>query len=161
MVKMRFNPNKDLGKYSQGRKNPIKVIRVPYKADLGFKPLIKHLLKKNRKKKTAGKTVQHFVSASKLFKTYNTLPNNSPAQTVPSNPSTEHIPIKPVIIPPLVISQYPTYHLKAIPYTPMPSYKSSILKAGECLTPSTSEHREDNVAPLSLLLLPDDVKETL
>lgn len=43
MAKMKFDPNKGLGKYSQGRKNPIKAVRVPYKvAGLGYKPLIKH-----------------------------------------------------------------------------------------------------------------------
>lgn len=31
MAKMRFNLNICLGKYSQGRKNPIKAIRVSYK----------------------------------------------------------------------------------------------------------------------------------
>lgn len=51
MDKMKFHPNKGLGKYSQGRKTPIKAIRMPYKASLGFKQLIKHLLKKNKKRR--------------------------------------------------------------------------------------------------------------
>lgn len=42
MAKMKFNPNKGLGNFSQGRKNPIKAIKVLYKAGLRFKPLIKH-----------------------------------------------------------------------------------------------------------------------
>lgn len=42
MDKMKFDLNKGLGKHSQGRKNPIKSIRVSYKVDLGFKPLLKH-----------------------------------------------------------------------------------------------------------------------
>lgn len=73
MTKIKFNLNKGLGKHSQGRKNPIKAIRVPYKAGLGFKPLLKLQFKKNKKKKACHKTTLHFISASKLFKTCNTL----------------------------------------------------------------------------------------
>ncbi len=60
MAKMKFDPNKGLGKHSQGRKNPIKAIRVPYKAGLGFKPLLKHQFKKNKKKK-AGHKIAHSI----------------------------------------------------------------------------------------------------
>lgn len=74
MDKMKFDPNKGLGKHSQGRKNPVKAIRVSYKAGLGFKPLIKHQFKKNKKKKVSHKTAPHFTSASELSKTYTTLP---------------------------------------------------------------------------------------
>lgn len=66
MDRMKFDPNKRLGKHSQGRKNFVKAIRVPYNEGLGFKPLIKHQFKKNRKKKVGRKTTQHFVSASEL-----------------------------------------------------------------------------------------------
>lgn len=55
MAKMKFDPNKGLGKFSQGRKNLIKAIRVSYKASLGFKSLIKHQFKKNKKKKVSRK----------------------------------------------------------------------------------------------------------
>lgn len=61
MAKMKFNPDKGLDKHSQGRKNPIKAIKVPYKAGLGFKPLLKHQLKKNKKKKASYKTTLNFV----------------------------------------------------------------------------------------------------
>lgn len=50
MAKMKFDPDKGLGKFSQDRKNPIKAIRVSHKAGLGFKPLIKHQFKRNKKK---------------------------------------------------------------------------------------------------------------
>lgn len=55
MVKRKFDPNKGLGKHSQGRKNPVKAIRVPYKVGLVFKPLIKHQFKKDKKKKASRK----------------------------------------------------------------------------------------------------------
>lgn len=42
MARMKFDPNKGLGKNSQGRENPVRAIRVPYKVGLGFKPLLKH-----------------------------------------------------------------------------------------------------------------------
>lgn len=51
MAKMTFNPNKGLGKYSQGRKNLVKAIKVPYKAGLGFKLLLNNHIKWGRKKK--------------------------------------------------------------------------------------------------------------
>ncbi len=43
----------------------------------------------------------------------------------------------------------------------MSSSKPSVPEVGECSTPNTSEHREDNLAPLSLLSLPGDVREAL
>lgn len=64
MAKMKFDPNKGLGKHSQGRKTPVKAIKVPYKAGLGFKPLIKHLFRRNMKKRADHKATQHFVLAS-------------------------------------------------------------------------------------------------
>lgn len=77
MAKMKFDPNKGLGKHSQGRENLVKAIRVPYKEGLGFKPLLKHQFKKNKKKRFGHKIALHFTSASKLSKTYNTLPTDS------------------------------------------------------------------------------------
>lgn len=74
MAKMKFDPYKGLGKFSQGRKNPIKAIRVPHKAGLGFKPLMKHQFKKNKKKKINHKAAQHFASSSELLETCITLP---------------------------------------------------------------------------------------
>lgn len=64
IAKIKFHPNKGLGKHSQERKNPVKAIRVPSKAGLGSKPLIKYQLKKNKKMKVGLKTAQHFVLAS-------------------------------------------------------------------------------------------------
>lgn len=43
----------------------------------------------------------------------------------------------------------------------MSSTKPSIPKVGECSTPNTLEHREDNLTPLSLLSLPGDIREAL
>lgn len=71
MAKMKFDPNKGLGIHSQGRTNPVKAIRVPYKVGLGFK----HQFKKNKNKKAGRKTAQYFVS--ELSKTCTTLPNES------------------------------------------------------------------------------------
>lgn len=79
MVKMKLDLNKGLRKHSQRKKNPIKAIRVLYKTDLVFKPLIKHQFKKNNKKKADCKTTQHFVSTSEPFKTCITLPTKPPA----------------------------------------------------------------------------------
>lgn len=71
------------------------------------------------------------------------------------------MPIEPATIPPPVINQHPTYHLEATPYTHMSSFKPSVLKVGECSVPYTSEYREDNLAPISLLSLLGDVKKVL
>lgn len=43
----------------------------------------------------------------------------------------------------------------------MSSFKLSVPEVGECSTPSTLEHREDNLALISLLSLLGDVKEAL
>lgn len=69
--------------------------------------------------------------------------------------------IEPVTILPLVISQYPTYHLEATSHTHMSSFKPFVHEVRECSSPSTSEHKEDNLAPLNLVSLPSDVKEGL
>lgn len=158
---MKFDPNKGLGKYSQGRKNPIKAIKVPYKGGLGFKPLLKHQFKKNKKRKVSRKSALHFVLASKLYESYNTQPTKLPTQTKPSEPNTKHSSIKPIMIPPPVINSHPVYHLEATPHIHMSSTKTSIPKVGECLTLNTSEHREDNATLLSLFSLLGNVREVL
>jgi len=61
---MKFDPDKGLGKYSQGRRNPIKAVRVPHKVGLGFKTLIKQQCKKNKKRRVNYKAALHFISAS-------------------------------------------------------------------------------------------------
>lgn len=66
-----------------------------------------------------------------------------------------------VVIPIAITSQHSACHLEAIPHTYLSSYKPSVPKAGECSTPSTSEYREDNLVPLSLLSLSGDVMEAL
>lgn len=43
----------------------------------------------------------------------------------------------------------------------MSSFKLSIPEVEECSTPNTLGYREDNLAPLSLLSLPGDVREAL
>lgn len=138
MAKIKFDPNKGLGKHSQGRKNPIKAIRVPYKANLGFKPLLKHQFKNKKKKKVGHKATQHLVSTSALSKTCNTLPTKPSAQIVPFKPNTEHSSIEQITIPPSVINQHPTYHLEATLHTLISSTKPSIPEIGECSTPNTS-----------------------
>lgn len=40
MAKMKFNLNRGLGKFSQGRKDLIKAIRLPHKAGLKVRTLI-------------------------------------------------------------------------------------------------------------------------
>lgn len=64
IARMKFDPNKGLDKYSQGRRNPIKAVRVPQKAGLGFKALLKHQFKKNKKRRVNFKAALRFVSAS-------------------------------------------------------------------------------------------------
>lgn len=89
MAKMKFKPDRGLGKFSQGRKDPIKAIRVPHKTSLGFKPSLKHQAKWSRKKKWAGlKASKRFISISKLaaspLRTYITVPNEPQTLVSPS-----------------------------------------------------------------------------
>lgn len=79
MARMKFDPYKGLSKHSQGRKDPVKAIKVPYKASLGFKPFLKHQFKKNEKKKVGYKTTLHFVSTFEISESCNTLPTIPPA----------------------------------------------------------------------------------
>jgi len=79
MAKMKFDLNKGLSKFSQGRKKSVKAIRVSYKACLGFKPLIKHQFKKNKKKKACHKVTHHFVPTIGIPKICTTLPTEPPA----------------------------------------------------------------------------------
>lgn len=77
MAWMKFDLNKSLGKHSQGRKKPIKAVKVLHKAGLGFKALLKHQFKKNKKRKVNYKVSSLFVSASWLSKSSDTLPTLS------------------------------------------------------------------------------------
>lgn len=151
MAQMKFDPDKGLGKHSQGRKNPIKAIRVSFKAGLGFKSLLKHQFRKNKKRKVNYKAALRFVSASKLSEPSNTLLTIPPAQTNPSKHSIEHLSIQLVMIPPLAVSQHPAYHLKVAPHVHMSSTKPSVPKVKECSAPNTLEHREDNNSSKSTL----------
>ncbi len=38
MVNMKFNPDKGLGKYLQGRREPVKAVQKHSRTGLGFKP---------------------------------------------------------------------------------------------------------------------------
>lgn len=49
MAKMKFNLDKGLGKYLQGRKEPVKVVRKHSWIGLGFKPELKHWGKKQKR----------------------------------------------------------------------------------------------------------------
>lgn len=138
MARMKFDPDKGVGKHSQGRKNLIKAIRVPYMAGLGFRPLLRHQLKKNKKRKAGHKTALHFVSASELSNSSNTLPTIPQAQTKPSKHNTEHPSVQPIMIPPPVISQHPAYHLETAPHIRMSSTKLSVPEIGECSYSNTS-----------------------
>lgn len=75
MARMKFNSNKGLGKHFQGRKNPIKAIIVHYKAGLGFKPLLKHRFKRNKRRKPA---VRPHCTSHQLL--------NSPTPVIPHQP---------------------------------------------------------------------------
>ena len=64
MARMKFDLDKGLSKYSQGRRNPIKAVRVPHKVGLGFKALLKQQCKKNKKRRVNYKAILRFVPAS-------------------------------------------------------------------------------------------------
>lgn len=144
---MKFNLDRGLGKFSQGRKDPIKAIRVPHKTGLGFKPSLKHQIKWSRKKKWAGlKASRRSVSISKLPtsppRTCITLPNEPQTLVFPSTPlviSTESV--QPVIIPSPKINHFPIYQLEAVltslplvklfQHLPYFNSKPSVPKVGE------------------------------
>lgn len=63
------------------------------------------------------------------------------------------------MIPPPIISQHLVSHLETAPHVHMSSTKLSVPEVRECSAPNTSEHREDNLNPLSLLSLPGVVRE--
>lgn len=48
MAKMKFSPDKGLGKYLQGRREPVKVVRKHSWTGLGFKPELKCWVRSKR-----------------------------------------------------------------------------------------------------------------
>lgn len=78
---------------------------------------------------------------------------------------------KSIVIPAPNINHFLAYPLEATPHCPslvevfqhLPffSLKLFVTEVGESLTPNTSKHKEDNIAPLSLLSLPGGIIEVL
>lgn len=139
MARMKFDLDKGLGKYSQGRRNPIKAVRVLHKVGLGFKTLLKQQCKKNKKMRVNYKVALRFISTSRLPKHNNTLPTISPAQAKPTEHSTSQPAPKPIIVPPSVISPY---HLEAAPHICMSNTKPSVPEVGECSSPTFQNIRK-------------------